>query len=170
VSQTQDSLWMRHALAAARHANPAPNPAVGAVIVRDGTFVSLGWHERAGRPHAEIVALQAAGRGARGATLYVTLEPCNHYGRTPPCVDAILAAGIRTVVVGCPDPNPTVTGGGIERLRLQGLEVRVGTLADEAGALIQEWMRSWPADLRRVRDSVYADDLSAFFEARASRD
>lgn len=108
----------------------------------------MGWHERAGRPHAEIVALKAAGEKARGATLYVTLEPCNHHGRTPPCVDAILAAGLCRVVVGCRDPNPNVTGGGIERLRLHGLEVHVGTLATEARALIQKWMRDWPSAAR----------------------
>jgi diaminohydroxyphosphoribosylaminopyrimidine deaminase / 5-amino-6-(5-phosphoribosylamino)uracil reductase len=143
--RTEDLRWMTLALAAAGRARPAPNPPVGAVIVQEGAFVSLGWHERAGAPHAEIVALQAARERVRGATLYVTLEPCNHHGRTPPCVDAILAAGLRRVVVGCRDPNPTVTGGGLERLQRHGLEAIVGTLGLEAQALIEEWMQSWQA-------------------------
>ena len=96
-----------------------PNPVVGAVVVREGDVVGEGWHERKGGPHAEVVALEAAGDAARGATLYVTLEPCDHHGTTPPCVDAILAAGIATVVVGAKDP----TRDGIARLREAGLEV-----------------------------------------------
>jgi pyrimidine deaminase RibD-like protein len=108
---------MRHALAQGRHGKPAPNPHVGAVVVRHGRLVGEGHHERAGGPHAEVVALQRAGELARGATLYVTLEPCNHHGRTPPCVGAVLRAGVRRVVIGCADPNPFVSGGGVEALR-----------------------------------------------------
>ena len=134
-----DGRWMALALRAARHANPAPNPRVGAVVVLSGRFVSLGWHERAGEPHAEIAAVFSAGTRARGATLYVTLEPCNHYGRTPPCVDSLLTSGLSRVVVGCCDPNPHVTGGGIERLRRHGIEVQVGVLAREARGVIEEW-------------------------------
>src|SRR5437773_1850542 len=97
-----------------------PNPVVGAVLVRDGEVVGEGWHERAGGPHAEIAALEAAGAQARGATLYVTLEPCTHHGRTPPCVEALLAAGVARVVAGSLDPSPKA-GGGLERLRAAGV-------------------------------------------------
>ena len=91
-----------------------PNPAVGAVIVKDGKVVSTGYHERAGLPHAESIAIEKAGEKAKGATLYVTLEPCNHYGKTPPCSEKIIKAGIKRVVVGIRDPNP-IASGGIER-------------------------------------------------------
>ncbi len=103
----------------------APNPLVGAVVARDGSVLSEGWHSRAGEDHAEIVALDGAGGAARGATLYVTLEPCNHYGRTPPCVEAILRAGISRVVVGHLDPNPKMQGRSVEILRHAGVEVEV---------------------------------------------
>jgi diaminohydroxyphosphoribosylaminopyrimidine deaminase / 5-amino-6-(5-phosphoribosylamino)uracil reductase len=103
----------------------APNPLVGAVVAREGSVVSEGWHSRAGGDHAEIVALNEAGGAARGATLYVTLEPCNHYGRTPPCVDAILRSGISRLVVGHLDPNPKMQGRSVEVLREAGVEVEV---------------------------------------------
>jgi diaminohydroxyphosphoribosylaminopyrimidine deaminase/5-amino-6-(5-phosphoribosylamino)uracil reductase len=102
-----------------------PNPLVGAVVVRGGEVVGEGWHERHGGPHAELNALRAAGDRARGATLYVSLEPCTHHGTTPPCVDAILETGVGRVVVGVRDPNPNVTGGGVERLREAGVDVEV---------------------------------------------
>jgi diaminohydroxyphosphoribosylaminopyrimidine deaminase/5-amino-6-(5-phosphoribosylamino)uracil reductase len=102
-----------------------PNPLVGAVVVRGGEVVGEGWHERHGGPHAEVNALRAAGDRARGATLYVSLEPCTHHGTTPPCVDAILEAGVGRVVVGVRDPNPNVSGGGVERLRDAGVDVEV---------------------------------------------
>ena len=122
-----------------------PNPVVGAVVVRRGEVVGEGWHERAGRPHAEVVALEAAGERARGATLYVTMEPCTHHGRTPPCVDSILEAGMATVVAGSRDPNPEA-GGGLERLRAAGVEVE---LVDSFEARRQnEAWRTWVA-LRR---------------------
>lgn len=127
------------AIGAAGRGSPAPNPQVGAVIVTSHRCVGVGWHERAGGPHAEVVALRAAGIHARGATLYVTLEPCNHYGRTPPCVDAILDAGIARVVVGCRDPNPHVPGRGTERLRAAGVDVRLGLLRKAALNLISDW-------------------------------
>lgn len=104
----------------------APNPLVGSVVVKDGQIVGEGFHPGAGQPHAEIFALRAASESSRGATLYVNLEPCNHYGRTPPCTDALVVAGVAKVVVGMVDPNPLVSGGGIARLREAGIEVLVG--------------------------------------------
>ncbi|GIX07900.1 MAG: riboflavin biosynthesis protein RibD [Candidatus Poribacteria bacterium] len=112
-----------------------PNPAVGAVVVRDGEPVGEGHHPAAGQPHAEIFALEQAGERARGATLYVTLEPCHHHGRTPPCTERILQAGIRRVVAAMEDPDPRVRGAGIRFLRERGLEVTVGTLEEAARKL-----------------------------------
>ena len=109
-----------------------PNPRVGCVLVRDDQVIGEGWHERAGGPHAETVALQNAGSAANGATAYVTLEPCSHHGRTPPCANALIAAGVRRVVAAMRDPNPAVCGAGIERLRSAGIGVDVGVLADAA--------------------------------------
>ncbi|MBN9462728.1 MAG: bifunctional diaminohydroxyphosphoribosylaminopyrimidine deaminase/5-amino-6-(5-phosphoribosylamino)uracil reductase RibD [Burkholderiales bacterium] len=112
-----------------------PNPRVGCVVVRDGTIVGEGWHRRAGEPHAEVLALAQAGERARGATAYVTLEPCNHHGRTAPCVDALLAAQLGQVIVAMEDPNPAVNGQGLERLRGGGIDVRCGLLQQEAHEL-----------------------------------
>ena len=122
-----DAGYMRRALALARNGwgTTAPNPMVGAVVVREGEVVGEGYHARFGGPHAERVALDAAGHRARAATLYVTLEPCTHHGKQPPCVDAVIAAGVARVVVAARDPNP-VAGGGVERLREAGLTVDVG--------------------------------------------
>ncbi|MEH2070686.1 MAG: bifunctional diaminohydroxyphosphoribosylaminopyrimidine deaminase/5-amino-6-(5-phosphoribosylamino)uracil reductase RibD [Nostoc sp.] len=123
-----DSYMMRRCLELARRAlgRTSPNPLVGAVIVKDGEIVGEGFHPRAGEPHAEVFALKAAGVRAQGATIYVSLEPCNHYGRTPPCSEALIKAGVAKVVVGMVDPNPLVGGGGIARLRAAGVEVVVG--------------------------------------------
>ncbi|HEX5831504.1 MAG TPA: bifunctional diaminohydroxyphosphoribosylaminopyrimidine deaminase/5-amino-6-(5-phosphoribosylamino)uracil reductase RibD [Gemmatimonadaceae bacterium] len=131
-----DREWMRRALvlAARGWGRTAPNPMVGAVVVADGRMVGEGWHRRYGAAHAEVEALAAAGARARGATLYVTLEPCNHQGKTPPCVDAILAAGIRRVVAATEDPHP-VAAGGAARLRAAGVDVTVGVLARAAREL-----------------------------------
>ena len=118
-----------------------PNPVVGAVVVRDGEVVGEGWHERAGGPHAEVNALAAAGDRARGGTMYVTLEPCSHHGRTAPCVDAVLAAGVARVVVGAEDPNPEVSG--VERLREAGVEVELAN-SFEARRQNEAW-RTWIA-------------------------
>ena len=113
----------------------SPNPRVGCVLVRDGEIAGEGWHERAGEPHAEIHALRAAAGAARGATAYVTLEPCSHFGRTPPCADALIDAGVTRVVVAMVDPNPLVGGRGLERLRATGIRTEYGLLEDEAREL-----------------------------------
>lgn len=126
--RSADVAWMRRALELASLATGAtsPNPLVGCVIVGDGERVGEGYHTRCGQPHAEPVALAAAGERARGATLYVNLEPCSHFGRTPPCTEAILAAGVSRVVCGMIDPNPVVSGRGVAQLRAAGVEVTVG--------------------------------------------
>jgi len=118
-----------------------PNPRVGSVVVRDGKIVGEGAHWRTGEPHAEIHALQAAGDLARGATVYITLEPCSHHGRTPPCADALVAAGVGRVVVAMQDPNPLVSGRGLERLRAAGIPVETGLLEFEARALNPGFVR-----------------------------
>jgi diaminohydroxyphosphoribosylaminopyrimidine deaminase/5-amino-6-(5-phosphoribosylamino)uracil reductase len=132
-----DRAWMERALAlAARGLGlTSPNPCVGAVLVRDGEVVGEGAHLRAGAPHAEAMALSAAAARARGAVCYVTLEPCAHRGRTPPCADALAGAGVTEVVAACRDPNPLVDGRGLERLRQLGLRVRVGVGEAEARSL-----------------------------------
>lgn len=121
-----------------------PNPRVGCVLVRDGAVVGEGWHERAGEPHAEVIALRAAGADARGATCYVTLEPCAHHGRTPPCTEALVEAGVARVVAAMEDPNPAVAGQGLARLRTAGIAVEHGLLAGQAEALN-------PGFLKRMR-------------------
>ncbi len=122
-------------LAALARGRTSPNPMVGAVVVREGRVVGRGYHRQAGTPHAEIHALTAAGEQARGATLYVTLEPCSHHGRTPPCTEAIITAGIGRVVAAVVDPNPLVAGRGVERLRQAGIDVEVGLRAQQARRL-----------------------------------
>lgn len=137
-----DLATMRIALEEARKAQPSPNPPVGAVVVgENGEIVAAAYHARAGEDHAEIAALKRAGDAARGGMLYVTLEPCNHQGRTPPCVDSILRAGVRRVVIGCLDPNPNVDGGGAARLEQSGIAVEVGVAGPEARALIAPWAK-----------------------------
>ena len=113
----------------------SPNPRVGCVVVRDGEIVGEGWHERAGEPHAEVHALRAAGELARGATAYVTLEPCSHHGRTPPCAEALVAAGVSRVVAAMSDPNPLVAGQGLAVLRAAGIETACGLMENEAREL-----------------------------------
>ena len=132
-----DARHMARALELARKGvySTHPNPRVGCVIVRDGETVGEGWHVQAGGPHAEVHALRQAGDRARGATAYVTLEPCSHHGRTPPCADALVAAGVARVVVAMQDPNPQVAGQGLERLRQAGIAVTCPLLATEARAL-----------------------------------
>src|ERR671932_915120 len=123
-----DRAMMQRGIPLARRAlgRTSPNPLVGSVVVRNGEIVGEGFHPGAGQPHAEVFALREAGEKAKGATIYVSLEPCNHYGRTPPCSEALIAAGVAKVVVGMVDPDPRVSGGGIERLRRAGIEVVVG--------------------------------------------
>ena len=123
-----DRVMMQRCLELAKQAwgKTAPNPMVGCVIVRDGEIVGEGFHPKAGEPHAEVFALQQAGDHAAGATLYVNLEPCSHFGKTPPCADAVVAAKLKRVVVGMVDPNPKVAGGGIAKIRAAGIEVTVG--------------------------------------------
>lgn len=142
-----DRRFMQLALTLGRRGlgRTAPNPAVGAVIVKDGIIVGRGWTQPGGRPHAEPEALTQAGEAARGATLYVTLEPCSHVGKSPPCADAIIAAGISRVVSAIEDPNPQVAGQGHAKLRAAGIVVDVGTCADEA-------VRDHAGHFRRVRD------------------
>jgi diaminohydroxyphosphoribosylaminopyrimidine deaminase/5-amino-6-(5-phosphoribosylamino)uracil reductase len=132
-----DHTFMARALQLAQRGlyTTTPNPRVGCVVVRDGQVVGEGWHERAGEPHAEVLALRAAGDQARGATVYVSLEPCSHHGRTPPCADALIAAGVAGVVAAVQDPNPVVAGDGLQRLRAAGIETRDGLLQDEAREL-----------------------------------
>ena len=132
-----DPRWMARALALAARGRglTSPNPMVGAVVVKDGRLVAERHHERAGGPHAEAAALADAGERARGATLYVTLEPCNHVGRTPACVDAVVRAGVRRVVAATRDPNPRVAGHGAGALRRAGIEVSLGCLEAEAREL-----------------------------------
>src|ERR1700692_1272272 len=122
-----------------------PNPAVGAVIGKDGGIVGRGWTQRGGRPHAEVEALRRAGAAARGATMYVTLEPCSHHGKSPPCADAIVVAGIVPAASALEDPNPEVAGQGHARLRAAGIAVEVGLGAEEA-------RRAHAGHIRRMRD------------------
>ena len=142
MAKDLDQELMRSAIALGEKGDPSPNPHVGSVVANaQGEVLGQGFHESTGLDHAEMAALKAAGSSARGQTLYVSLEPCNHQGRTPPCVDAILAAGIKRVVIGCRDPNPRVAGGGIERLREAGVEVVEGVLEAEAQNLIKGWSK-----------------------------
>jgi diaminohydroxyphosphoribosylaminopyrimidine deaminase/5-amino-6-(5-phosphoribosylamino)uracil reductase len=137
MSSAADREFMRRALELAERGlyTTTPNPRVGCVIVKDSAVVGSGWHEKAGLPHAEVLALKDAGARARGATLYVNLEPCSHHGRTPPCVDAIIPAGIKRVVAAMQDPNPKVAGQGFAKLRTAGIEVEIGVMEEEAREL-----------------------------------
>lgn len=138
-----DERYMARALELARRGRftTTPNPNVGCVIVRDGKIVGEGWHQRAGEPHAEVHALRMAGDSARGATAYVTLEPCSHHGRTPPCCDALVAAGVKRVVAAMQDPNPQVAGRGLHRLQQAGIEVSHGLMMQEAEALNRGFLK-----------------------------
>src|SRR4051812_7994673 len=147
MSSDLDNRFMALALNLGRRGlgNAWPNPAVGAVIVKDGIVVGRGWTQPGGRPHAEVEALRRAGSAAHSGTLYATLEPCSHHGKTPPCVDAIVAAGIARVVSALEDPNPKIAGQGHTRLRTQGIAVDVGLGAEDA-------LRAHAGHFRRVRE------------------
>lgn len=133
----RDTEYMQRALRLAERGlyTTDPNPRVGCVIVRDGTVIGEGWHRRAGEPHAEILALREAGDLAQGASVYVTLEPCSHHGKTPPCADALLDAGVARVIAASRDPNPEVAGSGFERLKQGGVDVHTGLLEQAANAI-----------------------------------
>nr|PZN03611.1 MAG: bifunctional diaminohydroxyphosphoribosylaminopyrimidine deaminase/5-amino-6-(5-phosphoribosylamino)uracil reductase RibD [Pseudomonadota bacterium] len=135
MSSDHDCMRRALQLAARGLSTTTPTPRAGCVIVRDGAIVGEGFHERAGEPHAEVLALRAAGERARGATVYLTLEPCAHYGRTPPCADALIEAGVARVVAAMRDPNPRVAGGGFEKLRAAGIAVETGLMEEQARAL-----------------------------------
>lgn len=138
-----DEIWMARALelAARGRFTTTPNPNVGCVIVRDGQIVGEGYHFRAGEPHAEVHALRMAGEKAKGATAYVTLEPCSHHGRTPPCCDALITAGVSRVVAAMQDPNPEVAGRGLYRLQQAGVEVSHGLMMQDAEALNRGFLK-----------------------------
>ncbi|PIF23096.1 bifunctional diaminohydroxyphosphoribosylaminopyrimidine deaminase/5-amino-6-(5-phosphoribosylamino)uracil reductase RibD [Candidatus Pantoea floridensis] len=138
-----DERYMARALELARRGRftTTPNPNVGCVIVRAGEIVGEGWHQRAGEPHAEVHALRMAGERAKGATAYVTLEPCSHHGRTPPCCDALIAAGVTRVVAAMQDPNPQVAGRGLYRLQQAGIDVSHGVMINEAEALNRGFLK-----------------------------
>src|SRR3954468_2645940 len=152
LAAPDDGAFMRRALALAERGwgRTAPNPMVGAVVVRDGRVVGEGWHAEFGGPHAEVEALRAAGDRAKGATMYVTLEPCNHQGKTPPCTEALLAAGVRRVVVACEDPNPEARGGA-HRLREAGVDVALGVEEDAARELNAPFFHALASDRPFVR-------------------
>ncbi|MDC0687181.1 bifunctional diaminohydroxyphosphoribosylaminopyrimidine deaminase/5-amino-6-(5-phosphoribosylamino)uracil reductase RibD [Mitsuaria sp. RG] len=148
-----DAHYMARAVELARKGlySTHPNPRVGCVIVRDGEVVGEGWHARAGEPHAEVHALRQAGERARGACAYVTLEPCSHHGRTPPCAEALVKAGVARVVAAMQDPNPQVAGNGLQRLREASIEVASGVLEAEARALNPGFLKRMEQGLPFVR-------------------
>ena len=155
-----DSVWMASALQLAERGlyTTSPNPRVGCVLVKQGKLLAEGWHEKAGAAHAEVHALRVAGTQAKGATAYVTLEPCSHHGRTPPCAEALIAAGVARVVVAMQDPNPQVAGQGIARLRKAGIEVECGLMEAAARELnpgfISRMTRGTPWIRSKIATSV----------------
>ena len=172
ASATRDAQFMARALQLARRGlfTTEPNPRVGCVIVKDGLVVGTGWHERAGEPHAEIHALKTAGERARGATAYVTLEPCCHQGRTPPCTRALIEAGITRVVAAMADPNPQVAGKGMEALRQARIDVETGLMQTQAEALnpgfISRMRRGRPYVLAKLAVSLDGRTALAQGESR----
>ena len=156
MNDEQDRRYMARAIALASNGlyTTDPNPRVGCVIVKDNTVIAEGWHERAGGPHAEIVALQQAAANAEGATIYVTLEPCSHFGRTAPCADALIGANVAKVMIAMKDPNPLVAGKGVEKLSEAGITVEHGLLAEEAGLLNPGFVKRMQQQLPYVRCKV----------------
>ena len=141
TNQTHDKKYMQQALSLARKGKgfTSPNPAVGAVVVKNNIVVGQGWHKGAGLAHAEVEAINDAGSHAKQSTIYVTLEPCNHHGKTPPCTEKIINAGISRVVIGCKDPNPNVRGNGIARLQKNKIDVEMSVLKKDAETLIEDF-------------------------------
>jgi diaminohydroxyphosphoribosylaminopyrimidine deaminase/5-amino-6-(5-phosphoribosylamino)uracil reductase len=176
---------MRRAIDEAKRGRPSPNPRVGAALVRDGEIIALGYHRKAGQAHAEVDAIRNASAPVDGTTLYVTLEPCNHHGRTGPCTEAIIAAGIERVVIGCRDPAPHVPGA-IDRLEGAGIHVAVGLLAQECEALVADFAKHVKTGLpfvtlkaavtldgkiaTRTGDSKWITGIAARTEAHRLRD
>ncbi|GAB4123660.1 MAG: bifunctional diaminohydroxyphosphoribosylaminopyrimidine deaminase/5-amino-6-(5-phosphoribosylamino)uracil reductase RibD [Sideroxydans sp.] len=158
MTQAADSQWMARALQLAERGlyTTSPNPRVGCVLVKAHEVVGEGWHERAGEPHAEVHALRAAGEAARGATAYVTLEPCSHHGRTPPCADALIAAGVSRVVCAMQDPNPQVAGQGMARLRAAGIQVECGLMEAAARELNPGFVARMTRGMPWVRSKIAA--------------
>jgi len=156
MSSAEDSVWMAQALHLAERGlyTTSPNPRVGCVLVQSGKLLAEGWHERAGEPHAEVHALRAAGTKAKGATAYVTLEPCSHHGRTPPCADALIAAGVARVVIAMRDPNPQVAGEGIARLQHAGIKVECGLMEASARALNPGFIARMTRGMPLVRSKI----------------
>lgn len=152
----QDQVWMQRAIRLAQQGqySTKPNPNVGCVIVKDGQLVGEGFHPRAGQPHAEVFAMRQAGNLTHGATAYVTLEPCAHYGRTPPCAKGLVEAGIAQVVVACSDPNPLVAGKGIHILQEAGIQVTTGVCEAEAATLNRGFLKAMATGLPYVRLKV----------------
>lgn len=155
---TQDQHWMQRAIELARRGqySTKPNPNVGCVIVKDGQMIGEGFHPKAGQPHAEVFALRQAGEQVQGATAYVTLEPCAHYGRTPPCAEALVKAQVKKVIIACPDPNPLVAGKGVEILRNAGIEVEVGVLQQQAHPLNEGFLKAMATGMPYVRLKIAA--------------
>jgi diaminohydroxyphosphoribosylaminopyrimidine deaminase/5-amino-6-(5-phosphoribosylamino)uracil reductase len=153
-----DSRWMAHALRLAEQGlnTTSPNPRVGCVLVKEGKVVGEGWHERAGEPHAEVHALRAAGKQAQGATAYVTLEPCSHHGRTPPCADALIAAGVTRVVAAMQDPNPLVAGQGLQKLAMAGIATDCGLMEAAARELNIGFVARMSRGMPWVRSKIAA--------------
>ncbi|NUF83895.1 bifunctional diaminohydroxyphosphoribosylaminopyrimidine deaminase/5-amino-6-(5-phosphoribosylamino)uracil reductase RibD [Acinetobacter seifertii] len=152
----QDQYWMQQAIELAKRGlySTKPNPNVGCVIVKDNQVIGEGFHPKAGQPHAEVFALREAGEQAQGATAYVTLEPCAHYGRTPPCAEALVKAQVKKVVVACPDPNPLVAGKGVQILKNAGIEVEIGICEVLAAKLNQGFLKAMFTGMPYVRLKV----------------
>ncbi|EMO2546757.1 TPA: bifunctional diaminohydroxyphosphoribosylaminopyrimidine deaminase/5-amino-6-(5-phosphoribosylamino)uracil reductase RibD [Acinetobacter baumannii] len=152
----QDQYWMQQAIELAKRGlySTKPNPNVGCVIVKDDQLIGEGFHPKAGQPHAEVFALRQAGEQAQGATAYVTLEPCAHYGRTPPCAEALVKAQVKKVVVACPDPNPLVAGKGVQILKNASIEVEIGICEDLAAQLNQGFLKAMSTGMPYVRLKV----------------
>lgn len=155
---SQDRIYMQQAIQLAKQGvySTKPNPNVGCILVKEGQVIGQGFHPRAGQPHAEVFALRQAAEQAQGATAYVTLEPCAHYGRTPPCAEALVKAQVKKVIIACLDPNPLVAGKGVEILKTAGIEVESGLCEEEAAALNRGFLKAMATQMPYVRLKVAA--------------